>query len=381
MGVVYGAGAGVATGALLALIGAPVLVASHLLVRHRARLGSLSWQLGAGVAVPVALALLGVEVIALVLFVSAHDAFTMALLLASAGTLATYSAWLLTSRVTRDIAEVRDAVTAVGRGDRDRRVRLEAGDELGQLGVEVNRMTAELERGEREREAMERERRDLLAAVSHDLRTPLSSMRLLTEAVRDGFAGERALEQLGFHLQSLEHLIDDLFELSRLEAGDVEWRLEPVDVRELVEETVEGMGVQARAAGVALEAGVPAGVPPVRGNPEKLQRVLFNLIDNALRHTPGGGTIAVSATPEGGLVAVAVSDTGTGIEAADRARAFEPFFRGGPSASRPRNGAGLGLPICRAIVQAHGGTIDLAPAATGTTVRFSVPQHAGAPRS
>ena len=373
MSIVYGTREGLLTALLLLVIGAPVLTSSHLLVRHRARLGSLSWQLGAGVAVPIALALLGIELIALLLFLSAHDAFTMGLLLASVGTLATYAAWFLTSRVTRDIAAVRDTVTAVGQGDRGRRVELDSGDELGELATEVNRMTEELARADREREAMERARRDLLAAISHDLRTPLSSMRLLTEAFRDGFVDQSTLEQASFHLRSLENLIDDLFELSRIEAGDVGWRFEPVALQELIEETVEGLRSRARTAGVQLTSSVRADTPPVHASPEKLQRVLFNLVDNALEHTPEGGTITVEAAGAGDEVAVTVADTGGGIAPGEQARVFEPFFRGGPDASRPRNGAGLGLPICRAIVQAHGGEIELTDTPAGTRVRFTLP--------
>ncbi len=374
MGIVYGVREGLETALLLMLIGVPVLAASHLLVRHRGRLGSLSWQLAAAVALPIALALVGVEVVALVLFVSAHDAFTMGLLLASAGALAGYAAWFLTSRVTRDISALRDTVTAVGQGDRGRRVELDSDDELGELATEVNRMTEQLARSDLEREAMERARRDLLAAISHDLRTPLASMRLLTEALQDGFVDQHALEQVSLHLRSLENLIDDLFELSRIEAGDVAWRFEPVLLRELIEETVEGMRPRAQAAGIRLAYAVEDTTPLVRASPEKLQRVLFNLVDNALRHTPADGTITIEAA-EGaaGQVEVTVADTGAGIAGDDRPRVFEPFFRGGAAASRPRNGAGLGLPICRAIVEAHGGDIALADTPAGTRVRFSLP--------
>ena len=373
MGIVYGVREGLETALLLMLIGVPVLAASHLLVRHRGRLGSLSWQLAAAVALPIALALVGVEVVALVLFVSAHDAFTMGLLLASAGALAGYAAWFLTSRVTRDISALRDTVTAVGQGDRGRRVELDSDDELGELATEVNRMTEELARSDAERAGMERARRDLLAAISHDLRTPLASMRLLTEALQDGIVDPQALEQVSFHLRSLESLIDDLFELSRLEAGDIQWSLHHVPLDVLVEETVEAMAPQARVRGITTRSQVAADLPPARANPEKVQRVLFNLIQNAIRHTPSDGTITVAAEPRGGHLEIEVADTGEGIAPAARDRAFEPFYRGGAEASRTSSGAGLGLTICRAIVEAHGGRIWLAESSAGARVRFSLP--------
>jgi len=228
--------------------------------------------------------------------------------------------------------------------------------------------------GQAERDAREHARRTLVAAISHDLRTPLASLRLLTDAIRDGVVDHGALEQMDFHVRWLESLVDDLFELSRIEAGDVDWPMEPVALRELVEETVEGMRGQAAAAQLRLACRVREATPPVRASPEKLQRVLFNLIDNALRHSPAGGIVIVEAAPAGaGEVAVWVADSGGGISEEDRDRVFEPFFRGGPPPARPGGGAGLGLYICRAIVEAHGGQIGIVGTQTGTQVRIRLP--------
>jgi signal transduction histidine kinase len=118
---------------------------------------------------------------------------------------------------------------------------------------------------------------------------------------------------------------------------------------------------------------VPDGLRPAQGDPEKLQRVLFNLIQNAIRHTPADGSVVVRAAPAGDAVEIEIADTGAGITAADRERVFEPFFRGGAEAARPANGAGLGLAISRAIVEAHGGRIWLPDVPAGTAVRFSIP--------
>jgi signal transduction histidine kinase len=174
------------------------------------------------------------------------------------------------------------------------------------------------------------------------------------------------LEQMSVHIRSLSGLIDDLFELSRLEAGDIQWSLQQVRIDELVEETVEAMRPQAAAKHVAVRASLPAGLQPVTGNPEKLQRVLFNLIQNAIRHTPADGSVTVMAEPNGTGVEVEVADTGQGLSEDARERAFEPFYRGG--------GTGLGLTICRAIVEAHGGRIWVADSARGARVRFSLPR-------
>jgi len=220
-------------------------------------------------------------------------------------------------------------------------------------------------------------RRDLIAAVSHDLRTPITSLRLLTDAIADdvvdGETRRSYLKQMSTHLNAMSSLIDDLFELSRLEAGDIAWSLEQVRLEDLVGETVEAMRAQAAARHVQVRAELPPGLRPAQGDPEKLQRVLFNLIQNAIRHTPADGSVVVRAQSAGDAVEIEVADTGAGIADSDRDRIFEPFFRGGAQAARPSNGAGLGLAISRAIVEAHGGRIWLEDAPRGTRVRFSLP--------
>jgi signal transduction histidine kinase len=134
------------------------------------------------------------------------------------------------------------------------------------------------------------------------------------------------------------------------------------------------MRAQADAKHVAVRASLPAGLQPVRGNPERLQRVLFNLIQNAIRHTPADGSVTVMAEPGGAGVEVEVADTGEGLAPGARERAFEPFYRGGEGAARSGEGTGLGLTICRAIVEAHGGRIWLAESSRGARVRFSLPR-------
>jgi signal transduction histidine kinase len=181
---------------------------------------------------------------------------------------------------------------------------------------------------------------------------------------------------MSVHIRSLSGLIEDLFELSRLEAGDIQWSLGQVRIDELVEETVEAMRPQADARRVDVRAALPAQLAPARANPEKLQRVLFNLIQNAIRHTPADGSVTVLAETNGRTVEVEVADTGIGLPAGDRERAFEPFYRGGNGAARSGDGTGLGLTICRAIVEAHGGQIWFADSAAGTRVRFSLPRAA-----
>jgi signal transduction histidine kinase len=378
--LVYGSKDGLLMGLFLLGVGVLVLAVVHLLARRRRMAGSLTRQFTAGVAVSVALITLGVGAIGLLMFISAHDAFAMAVLLVFAGALTGYAVWTLSRGVMDDIHAVRDGLRAVGEGRRDVRIRTGGHDEIAELAESANRMTAQLAEREAERDAAEGARRALVAAVSHDLRTPLTSLRLLADAIEDDLVDRdtrrRYLERMSVHIRSLSALIEDLFELSRLESGDIQWSLQQVRIDELVEETVEAMRAQADARKVAVRASFAADLEPVRGNPEKLQRVLFNLIQNAIRHTPADGSVTVMAEPNGTSVEVEVADTGEGLPPEARERAFEPFYRGGDGAARSGDGTGLGLTICRAIVEAHGGEIWLAESSRGARIRFSLPRAA-----
>jgi signal transduction histidine kinase len=311
------------------------------------------------------------------MFLSAHDALIMGLLLVFAGGLIAYSASVLASGVMEDIEALRDGVVAVGEGRRDAEIRTKARDELAELAVAANRMAAQLSEREAERDTAEAARRNLIAAVSHDLRTPLTSLRLLADAIEDDLVDsetrQRYLGQMSLHIASLSVLVEDLFELSRLEAGDIQWSMQQVALDDLIEETVEAMRPHAEKSMVAVIARLEGGLAPAHANPEKLQRVLFNLIQNAIRHTPADGSVTVAAESDGTHVEVEVADTGEGVAPAERERAFEPFFRGGEGRARGGEGTGLGLAICRAIVEAHGGRIWFADSPTGARVRFSLP--------
>ena len=227
---------------------------------------------------------------------------------------------------------------------------------------------------ERSRREIEEARRRLVAAASHDLRTPLASLRLLVESIDDGVAtGEtrdRYLKEIRTHVGVLSDLIDDLFELSRIEAGDISWTMRQIELGELIGDTVAAMRAPAAERGVSLAAELPPGELLASASAEKVQRVLFNLIQNAIRHTPTDGSVTVRARGAAGRVEVEVADDGEGIPAADGERVFEAFYRG--DAARGEEGAGLGLAISRAIVEAHGGKIWLEEGAPGTRVHFTL---------
>ncbi len=345
--------------------------------RIRRRVGSLPRQLALTVAIAVAPILLALVVIGLLMVLSGHDVALVAAIVLAAGALGVAVSKLLASGILADVETIRDGLGAVGEGGRDVRIATAGSDELSELARAANAMITRLRDEENAREQSDDARRRLVAAVSHDLRTPITSLRLLAEAVGDdvvdGEVRRAYLERMRTHIDVLSALIDDLFELSRLEAGDIRWTLERVPLRELVGETVEAMRVQAERKGVAVLSEVSDAIGPARANPEKLQRVLFNLIQNAIRHTPADGSVVVRAEPVAGQIEIEVADSGAGIAPDERDQVFTPFYRGGVDAARTSGGAGLGLAVSRAIVEAHGGQIWLPEADVGTRVRFSLP--------
>ena len=227
---------------------------------------------------------------------------------------------------------------------------------------------------ERSRREIESARRQLVAAASHDLRTPLASLRLLVESIDDGVAtGEtrdRYLKEIRVHVGVLSNLVDDLFELSRIEAGEISWTMRQVELGELIGDTVAAMRAPADERGVNLATELPAGELLTSADAEKVQRVLFNLIQNAIRHTPADGSVTVRAQRDGNGVEVEIADSGEGIPEGAGERVFEAFYRG--DAARGEDGAGLGLAISRAIVEAHGGRIWFEDGSPGARVHFTL---------
>ncbi len=367
---------------VLAGIGGCAVAAARLVVAARAhgRAGPLSRQFAIAVALVVGPLLLALVVLSLLMFVSGHDAAIVAVIVAFAGVVGVVAANQLAAAIIDDARAIRDGLVAVGEGERELAITTRGRDELGEVAAAASAMVERLAAEEAARDQSEQARRHLVAAVSHDLRTPITSLRLLAEAVEDeivdGEARREYLERMRTHLVALSALIDDLFELSRLEVGDIRWSLERVALGELVNETVAAMRVHAELKGVAVRIDLPDSLSPARANPEQVQRVLFNLIQNAIRHTPADGSVVVRAEPVADRIEIEVADTGDGIAAAERELVFGPFYRGGVDASRTGDGAGLGLAVSRAIVEAHGGQIWLAESAAGTRVRFSLPAAA-----
>jgi signal transduction histidine kinase len=337
------------------------------------------FELGLGLALGQLLAALIIG--AALMFVSREDAWITIGLLLFAALIAGRAAQLLSRGVVSDVRTIRDGLQAVQRGEREVRVVASSSRELGEVADAANRMIETLRSEEHQRDSAEVARRQVIAAVSHDLRTPLTSLRLLSQAIDDDLVdtdtARRYVQTMGANVRALGALIDDLFELSRLDAGHFTWVTEAVPLADLIQETVNAICPEADSHNVAVSAEIASNLAPARANPEKLQRVLANLLQNAIHHTPPDGSVLVSARPADGLVEIEVSDTGEGIPVDDRPRVFDPFYRGDSDVENARAGTGMGLAIARGIVEAHGGKIWVAEASRGTRIRFTLPLETG----
>lgn len=381
MAMLGGGHAVIVSVAILLPLGLVALLIAHAAENGRLRLSTLRGRFEIGLSLALGQLLAAVAIGAAVMFVSPHDAWATIAILMFAAFVAARAAQLLSRGVVDDVRTIRDGLHALERGERDVHLTASSSVELAELAEAANRMIQALRSEERSRDAAEATRRQVIAAVSHDLRTPLTSLRLLTQALDDDLVDEetarRYVHTMGANVRALGTLIDDLFELSRLDAGEFTWTTQEVPISGLIQETVAAIRAQADAGNVAVSAEIAPGLRPARANPEKLQRVLSNLLQNAIHHTPPDGSVLVTAEAANGAVQIEVSDTGHGITAEDRPRVFEAFYRGGSEAARTHAGSGLGLAISRAIVEAHGGRIWLAEASHGTKVRFTLPAGTG----
>lgn len=227
-------------------------------------------------------------------------------------------------------------------------------------------------------------RKDFVANVSHELRTPLSIIKGYIETLVDGHRAmplddrERFLQTIQRHTERLNSLLDDLLALSRLESGDSGLHREPTRLADLIAGLVHDFRVRAAATGHGISAAIDPGLDPLLADPLKITQVLENLLDNALKHTPPGSRIEVSARPVGSDIEVCVRDNGPGIPAADLPRIFERFYRVDKGRSREKGGTGLGLSIVKHIVQLHGGRVWAeSEAGKGTAFHFALPLRAG----
>ena len=224
---------------------------------------------------------------------------------------------------------------------------------------------------------LETVRRDFISNISHELRTPVTSLKVLAETLQDGAIDDKAVAQdflrkINIEVDRLTQMVNELSELSRIESGEVSLKIEPVDVRKIVGRVTERLWAQAERGGLSLDVNIPSNLPQALADEERLEQVLVNLVHNAIKFTPPGGRVAISARVEGDNIQVSVVDNGVGIPADDLPRIFERFYKA--DKARASGGTGLGLAIARHIVEAHGGRIWAeSTEGKGSTFTFTIP--------
>jgi signal transduction histidine kinase len=298
------------------------------------------------VGLPLAAVILG----GLVMFHMHEDVKILVVAAASACT-ALAAALLLGGRIARRIRGLETAAEEISAGELKARAPTDGPSELAHVGEAFNAMASNIE-------ALFDARRQLVAWASHDLRTPVASIQAMLEALEDGLATtDEYLPALRQQTQTLATLIDDLFELARIDASALTLELRETQLPQLVSSCVSGLEAEARARQVHLESRMDDALPDVRCAPEHVERVLYNLLTNALRHTPSDGSVIVRARRRATELEVSVEDTGLGLSPEALQRMFERFWRGDASRARVSGGAGLGLAIARGFVEAQGGRI------------------------
>ena len=395
--VVAGVGL-VLAAAVAALVGAPASDAAQLVgfavggalaagvagtfLLHSLRLRSTRAQAVVVSLTSVAATGVGATAAANAMFLSTHDYGALLVILVSAGTVGLITALLLGDRLTVASRSLGDVVQRIGDGHGATGGAASAApEELAALGRQLEDMSSRLDAARARERALDASRRELVAWVSHDLRTPLAGIRAMVEALEDGIVTDevtvdRYHRTMRLEVDRLAGLVDDLFELSRIQAGALELHLERASLGDLVSDALAGASPVADAKGVLLAGSLDGMVPELEVATPDVLRVLRNLLDNAIRHTPPEGEVRLAAGVVGDHAVVSVQDSCGGIPPAELDRVFDLAFRG-DAARTPEHdgGAGLGLAIARGIVEAHRGDIAVGNEDGGCrfTVRLPLP--------
>jgi signal transduction histidine kinase len=345
----------------------------------RARRVAVAKLAAFGGAVTAAAALAGLGLGALAMMASHHElAQVLVLVPVTAGVGMAYG--LLTARHTAaDLEDLAVMARRLEAGDLAARVEPHGSAEVAEVARALSAAAARLQAGFDRERAMEASRRDLVAWASHDLRTPLASLRAVAEALADDLVADdagrrRYLDSLVAQVDRLAGLVDDLFELSQIEAGALVLNFEPTNLPSLVAEVLTAFEPGAVAAGVALRADLPDRTRLVPAGRDQVGRVLANLVANGIRHTARGGRVLVAVADRPGTAVMRVTDGCGGIAEADLSRVFDRLWRADPA--RSSGGAGLGLAIARGLVEAHGGRISVANVAGGCQFTVELPMAA-----
>lgn len=375
--------------ALVALTAAgalPVVLAGSLVARRRggtpAHVGVLAVALA-----PVVATWVGAAVAARAMFIDSHDLTAFAVIALTAAVIGVAAGWRLARGIRVDAERLGELSQSLAEGHVPDGAPPASVTELARVGEQLRDMWRQLDGAHRRELALERSRRELVAWVSHDLRSPLAGIRAMAEAIEDGVVDDpedvaRYLRSIGAETDRLTLLVDDLFELSRITSGAIDLTPRPVPAPDLVDGVIEGLRPAARVRGVEICRRVGAGgspAPMLMVAPAEAARVLRNLLDNAVRHTPAGGTVLVGLELQADTATVSVVDECGGIPTEDLDRVFDVAFRGDASRSRADGGGGLGLAIAKGLTEAQAGSIAVSNHAGGCcfTVTFPLAAPAG----
>ena len=312
------------------------------------------------------------------MLITARDLAILGGLLVFSLGISVFVAFTLSDATSRSIGEVLATLRSINTGNLDVRVTVRSRDQVGEMAQAVNAMAQRLETSLSRERDVDRARHDLIRSVSHDLRTPLASIRAMVESINDGVVSDpatvnRYLRSMQSETENLSELINDLFELSQMDAGALQLHMEPASLEDLISDTIAGMSAQARTNGVALDGRVDEELPAVSMDTQRVQRVLNNLVHNAIRHTSPEGKVFIDAHNLGHEVQVDVIDNGEGIPKEEVSRILD--VSNGLTGSRnwASIGSGLGLSIATRIVEAHGGRFWLeSEEGEGSTFSFTL---------
>jgi signal transduction histidine kinase len=364
--------AAIAVGAALAAgcIGAATLY----LTRRR----SVALQMTLVALTCVGAVAVGIVTAAQAMFLSSHDLGALVVTLVAAVSVGIVAALVLGRRVAAASASLEEATERIASGDFATSVHAPEPREFSRLAGRLQDMSRRLDEAQRKERAMEASRRELIAWISHDLRTPLAGIRAMVEALEDEVVDDpetiaRYHRTIRTEAERLNGLVDDLFELSRINSGTLQLRLEQVPLADLVSDALAAAAGAAQAKGVKLEGRIDGALPSIELSAPEISRVLRNLLENAIRHTPEDGTVLVAAGAYDGRAFVSVNDTCGGIAEADIGRVFDVAFTGVPERSSGNGGSGLGLAIARGIVDAHEGEIAVENQGEGCLFTVTLP--------
>ncbi len=345
---------------------------------------SLRWSLVSIVVITVLLTLLNIWVTAQLMFLSEHDLALTVSLLIFAGLTAVIFGIYIAGTITARIMHLSDAAQHIAKGKLNTRLTVNGNDELAEFAHTFNWMAETLEVADEEKQRVEKARRNLIAWVSHDLRTPLTSMQAMLEAIQDGIVSdpETIHEYVGRSLSevtNLSLLISDLFELSKLDTGHMDAKFVSASITDLISDVVSNLMAKAKRKEIKLHGEIEPNIPPIIMATDKIQRVLYNLIDNAVQYTPNQGEITIKARTQDDCVRIDVHNTGKAIAAHHLPMIFNHFYRIEESRTQNLDGqrsTGLGLAIAKAIVEMHKGTIAVTSTPNkGTTFCFTLPLY------